>query len=366
MTPEQNRLIATTFQRYVFGAEDAIMRNRKLLALLKARGKVTMNNSGTKVDWGIKFKRAPVSGWAENDVLTFTQRNRWKRAELEWRGYVVTDSITKHQKEMNKGNEALIKITGEIAENLMDDMDEEFGNELYIDGNATGNSRRLHGIESFMGTDGTISGVPVGQPHDTYANLSTNLGDDGGAGGGTWANGTWPNGSGDAHYDFWSPLIVDYTNALWPQSTKTWAYTCETALRYGIVKGRKNKSMKNRTDVIVMEDELYRLFLEKQSAKERINIARNDGAKPTLQSLGYSDVFNFEGTEITSEFGVPVNTAYGWCMEYLELMSLQSKLFVPTGPDYSITTDSDRFKVDFLGNLKFRQIRYFTKWKNLS
>jgi hypothetical protein len=367
MTPEQTRIVNTTIHKYVRQEEDAVMRNRKLLALLKARGRVTFNNSGDLVDWKVRYKRAPVQGFAENDVLTFTQRDRWKTAQIEWRGYATTDSITKKQKLMNKSTEAIVKIYEGITEHLMEDIEEEFGTELYTNGYAAGNSKKIHGIESFMANSGAAAAGFIGQPSSTYAGISCVLGNYGG----NWSqNGSsqviWPTGIGDAHYDFWSPLIIDYTNTSWQAGTKTWPNTCNEALRYGIIKGKKNKSARSRTDVVVMNDELYRQFLDAQGTKERINFQRTDTQKATLLSLGYSDTFNYEGTEMTYEYGVSDNIAYGWCMDYVELMSLQGQLFVPEGPDFSISTQSWRFSIDFYGNLKFRNLRYFTKWMKIS
>jgi hypothetical protein len=41
--------------------------------------------------------------FSESDTLTFSRINRWKTAQLGWRGYAATDSITKFEKLKNKG-----------------------------------------------------------------------------------------------------------------------------------------------------------------------------------------------------------------------------------------------------------------------
>lgn len=359
-----SRIVNTTIHKYIREVEVNILRNRKLLALMKERGRLSFNHSGDIVDWKVKYKRAPMQGYADSDTLTFSRRDRWKTAQIDWRGYAATDSMTKLERLKNKNTEAIVKVYSEIASNLMDDMDDQFGDELYVDGNASGNSKRIHGIESFMGDTGT--GAAAGYivpPSDTYAGLSTVLGNYGGS----WSvNGSsqveWPTGTGDAHYDFFSPLIVDYTDTAWSASTKTWPNTCREAIRYGIIKGQKNRSKKGQLDLILLENELYRQFKNNCDTNERLTVSRGD-SKSGMYALGFTDVINLDGVDITYEYGVPSSLGYGWSMDNLELMSLQGQMFVPEGPDFDIAAQSYRFSIDFFGNTKFNP-RNFVKWVN--
>lgn len=358
-----SRIVNTTIHEYIREVEPAIMRNRKLLAMMKAKGRITFNHAGDLMDWKVKYKRAPMQGYADSDTLTFSRRDRWKTAQLEWRGYAATDSMTKLEKIKNKNTEAIVKVYSEIASSLMDDMDDQFGDELYIDGTQAANSKRIHGIASFMSTSGVQTYGYVGTPSSTYAGLSCVLGNYGGTWSSSGGNITWPTGTGDAHYDFWSPLVVSYTNASWSASTKTWPNTCKEALRFGILKGKKNKSKKGNLDIALFNDELYRQFLNKLDDAERLVVKRGD--PQSLYSLGFEDAINFDGCEVGYEYGVPLNYGYGWCMECLELCSLQPQMFVPEGPDFDIASQSYRFSIDFFGNLKFKQLRNFVSWQAL-
>lgn len=353
------RVVNTTIANYVKGEEVNILRNRKLLAMLKERGRITFNWGGDKMDWKVRYRRAPMQGYADTETLTFPRRDRWKTAHLDWRGYAATDSMTKGERLKNKGAQAIIDVYTQIARSLLDDMEESFCDELYIDGNASGNGKRIHGIESFLGTSGAAAGGFIATPSDTFANLLTDLGNYGG----TWT-GNWPAGSGDAHYDFWSPLIVDYTDTAWAASTKTWANTCIEALRYGIIKSQKNKSKKGSLDTIVLDGDLYREFLAKLDDKQRIVIQSN-ASNSTLIKLGFTDVQNFDGVDITWEFGVPATVGYGFNFDQMELRSQQGKLFVPEGPDYDIAGKSWRFSIDFYGNCTWNP-RFFLKFDNVT
>jgi hypothetical protein len=374
---EWSRIVNSTIHQFIREVEGNIVRNRKLLAMMKSRGRISFGHSGDLMDWKVRYKRAPMQGYADSDTLTFARRERLKTAQLDWRGYAATDSMTKKERLMNSNMEAIVKLYSEIASNLMDDMEDQFADELLIDGNATGNTKRIHGFKSWTGYSGAATKQPIGIPNDTYAGLSCSLGNYGGAwsstGSTSSSQGDWPSGAGDAHYDFWSPLIVDYTSAIsnsasagttgWTASTKTWPNTCREALRYGIIKGKKNKSKKGQLDLIMLNDELYRQLEDKIEANEKINVNRNDPLG--LFNLGFADTLNFDGVDVSYEYGVPAGEGYGWALEHAELCSLQKQLFVPEGPDFDISTQSWRFYIDFFGNMRANP-RYMVLWKNIS
>lgn len=345
------RVATTTIADYIREEEVNVLRNRKLPAMLKERGRITFNHSGTEMDWKVRWKRAPITGYADGDTLSFARKDRHKPATLGWRGYSATDSVTKFEQLQNRGKEAIINIFSTTAKMLMEDMEEHFAEEFYVDGNAAGNSKKLHGLESFLGNGGAAAAGYIATPSDTYAGLSTSLGNYGGS----WAtNGssqvTWPVGTGDAHYDFWSPLIVNYTSTAWSATTKTWPNTCVEALRFGITHAAKNKSKRGQVDMYLLDPQLYFQFKQAHESKQQINVNRGQAAG--LVALGFTDVMNFDGVDVTSEYGVPANVAYGIALGAMELCSMQDRLFVPDGPDMEISTKSYRFSIDMMGNLK--------------
>lgn len=356
---EWSRVVNTTISDFVKGEEANILRNRKMLALMKSRGRISFNHGGDKIVKRVRYKRAPMIGYTDGDTLTFSRRDRWKTTELDWRGYSVTDAMTKKERLMNKGAQQIIDIYADVARALMDDIDDQFGEEFYCDGNATGNSKRIHGIESFFGTNGVQANGYVMVNSDTYCGLRTDLGYYGGNWAQSGGNTTWPTGTGDAHYDFWSPTIVSYTNASFSAATDNWANNATEALRYGIIKAKKNKTKKGTLDYITLEDELYRLFLGVNDSRQQINV--NRGEAVGLVALGFTDTINFDGVDITSEYGMPSGIGYGLNVDQLSLMSLQGQLFVVEGPDYDIQTKAWRTSVDFFGNL-WGNPRYQVKW----
>jgi hypothetical protein len=343
-----SRVVNTTTRRYIRDVENNLMRNRRLMALLKSKNRITYGWSGTEMEWPVEYKRNQLDGYADGDTLTFSRKERWKKAVLGWRGYSMTDSMSKMERLENSGTEAIIKVYSTIATNLVKDMEEAFSEELYINGYLAANAKRFHGIESIFGY--TNTGFNVAQyvlaASQTYAGLNTQLN----AYGGTWS-GTWPTGRGTTEYDFWTPLIVNFGSTSFTASPNNdWAHSAHDAMRYGIIKSRRNKSLNGQLDVLMVDDEMFRIYLGVLDAKERIIVQRN-AAGSGLVKLGFGDVANLDGTDISWEYGSPANVGYGWNFSEFEIRSLQEGLFEPDGPDYDIGTKSWRFSIDCLGNI---------------
>lgn len=348
---EWSRVVNTTISDFVKGEEVNILRNRKMLALMKARGRITFNHGGTSIVKRVRYKRAPMIGYADGDSLTFSRRDRWKTAEQEWRGYSVTDAMSKKERLMNKNAQQIIDLYADVGKALVDDINDGFGEEFYVDGNATGNTKKIHGIESFFGAGSPATNGYIVSPSDTYMNLKTDLGNYGGSWATSGGNVTWPTGTGDSHYDFWSPLLVSYTNASFAASSDTWANNCVEALRFALIKGKKNKTKTGATDYVTLEDEMYRLYLGAIDSKQQIHVMPNSGQEASLISLGFKDVTYFDGAEVTYEYGMPSGVGYGLNVDQMELMSLQAQLFVVEGPEYDLQTKSWKTSVDFFGNM---------------
>lgn len=345
-----SRITNTTIKNYIREREVNTLRNRKLTALLKKKGRYTFGWSGVRMDWKIKYKRVRPVPSADGDILVFDRKDRYKTAEQEWRGYAATDSMTKGEFLKNRNKEAIIRIYSTIAEDLMDDLEDTFSEEFYVNGYLAANNKRLHGLDSFMGYT-LNAGNGAATPTSVYAGLSCQPG----YYGGTWDPGTlpaWPHGRGDAQYDFWSPIIVDYTDALFDPTTHTWANNCVDAVSFAIIKSKKSKSQRGQLDVIFMDDEMFRTYIKGIRTKERIIVERTANESPLI-AMGFTDVVNQDGVDLTFEFGIPPNSGYGFNCDMMELRSQQAQVFVPEGPDFDIASRSWRFSIDFYGNLVF-------------
>jgi hypothetical protein len=359
MANDWARLVNTTTAQYLKDAEPLILRDRKLLALMESKGRIKFNSFGTELDWKLEFKEAPLQAFADGDTVTFARRDRYKTAKLPFRAYIMTDTMSQQERLQNRGPAQIVNLYGNVIQLMIQNFGNQFGDQLYVDGNAAGNTRKIHGIESFMGvnTAAQASATGFAQPSDTFADLSTVPGNYGG----TWT-GSWPQGSGESHYDFYSPILVNYTDATagaYTATTKTWPNTCIPALRKGITKSNKSKSKSGKLDMILLEDQLFEDL--KNAIPQNLQIYRNE--KVGLVALGFTDVIQFDGVDITTEFGMPSATGYGFNTMQMEMHSLQDRLFVSVGPTWDEGTQNWRFQLTYYGNVKWMP-KFFVKWKD--
>jgi hypothetical protein len=356
------RSIATTIVNHLREEEVASLRKYKVFAALEGSGNIRTNMSGRGFDWEIQYRNHNPSGNNGETPRSFARQNLWKNAELEYRGAQVTDAIYKKEMLENRSAQALVNVAGKMASRLLTSMEQYLAKEWVVDGYTAGNELRFHGIESFMGTNGTINvstgaqrtanaADPFGYASDTYAGLSTVLG----AYGGSQKSGVWPNGEADPEYDFYSPVIVNHTSTYFGGST--WAANCVKAVREAIHQTRRNDTKEDQVDMVLLDRRLFIDFLNTLDAKERVIVSRTNG----LRSYGFTDVFELDGVEISGENSIPANTGYGMAIGNMELLCMENQLMVSEGPFYDEQTQQFRYVVSTLGNLKFKTPRNFFK-----
>jgi hypothetical protein len=356
------RSIATTIVNHLREEEVASLRKYKVFAALEGSGNIRTNMSGRGFDWEIQYRLHNPSGNNGETPRSFARQNLWKNAELEYRGAQVTDAIYKKEMLENRSAQALVNVAGKMASRLLTSMEQYLAKEWVVDGYTAGNELRFHGIESFMGTNGTINvstgaqrtanaADPFGYPSDTYAGLSTVLG----AYGGSQKSGVWPNGEADPEYDFYSPVIVNHTSTYFGGST--WAANCVKAVREAIHQTRRNETKEDQVDMVLLDRRLFIDFLNALDSKERVIVSRTNG----LRSYGFTDVFELDGVEISGEGSIPANTGYGMAIGNVELLCMENQLMVSEGPFYDEQTQQFRYVVSTLGNLKFKTPRNFFK-----
>lgn len=355
------RLFNTTLAEHRQGMEENMMRNYQMGALLESNGRVTYNHSGNGFDWNIQFKLPPASGNTGEQTRNFVRRNYNKVANLDWRGYEVTDSMTWFEFLANKGEEGIVKIFDNMVGNLTKGLKQHFGRQYYVDGNATGNETCWHGFESMFGrTSNKTIDITNGAertanqadaicvPSDTYAGISTVLGTYGGE---QETSTPWPHGVASPEYDFWSPLIIVFDSTEFGATDDKFDKGDE-AIRYGLTHSQRNLGgLDEQTTQVFLDRELFRAFKKAQGAKEEIVV--DNASQGTLRSLGFKNSFIFDGVEITSENGVPNRVGYGININKVELASMDSTL-LKTEAEWDMRTQSYNAVVSTLSNIVFK------------
>ena len=339
------RIRTSVINEYIRKRIEPIYRKDAFMAKLKSAGRITYGHGGEKVEWRPRFRRRTITAGDGNPVsISFPQTNTKKQATLEWVNYNLGESYTKFEKLVSQNKEtAIFKIAEDAVNEMVDDFMEDFRLKLYTDGNA-GDGNDLSGLETWMGSTGSVitDGV-CADPSDTYAGLSTLLGNYGG----DWTADTsdaWPTGTGDTEYHFWSPVLVDYTNTKFAGTAATWQYNWQKAIRYALTYG---EVLQRQTyDLILLNPELLRIAKDSLDAIQQLEVTQNSD----LTKLGHKTV-QFDGHELVTEYGVPSAVGYLLSFDNLELMSMQKQL-VGRMEDTDITTATDLKAIDFYGQMK--------------
>lgn len=365
-----SRTAATTLAKHIRDVEESMLRNYQMGALLEAAGRVNYNNSGEGFDWPVQYRLHKVEGNTGETQRNFTRYNLWKTANMQYRGYQATDSMYFREFLSNRGEEGVIKVFDNFVERLEQSITHALATEYYIDGAATGNEQSWHGLESLFdiqsgGANQTINSSTgatraadaadfVGSPQGTYAGISTGIGLSGGE---NEADQIWPKGVADSEYDFWSPLVVNTTCTGFGGASPTWALQGDEAMRYAIINAQRNSSKNGQITNIFLDRQLYMELLNLIDGKEQIQIT----SEQSLRALGFKNVLNFDGIEVSWEAAIPSGVGYGINYDNIELKSMDGSLLRSEGPEYDIHSQGFNAVVSTLSNLKFSSPRNFFK-----
>jgi hypothetical protein len=341
------RIESSVIKRQLRIRVEPIFRQSALMAEFKARGRISYGHHGSSFVWRPRFRRRSITaGDAMPNSIDFPATNVRVKAELPWRIYHLGEHYTKFEVLVSQNRDTAIHdIAGELLNQIVDDFLEDLRLKFYLDGNAAATSKDMHGLESFFSVSGLVTNSRVGNPNDTYAGLATTLGDKGGSWTPNASNG-WPTGTGDTEYCYWSPLVVDYTNANFPGSTHNWYYQWQPAVRYGFT----YLGLLQRTvpTLLLVNGELLRQMKDSLESTERFVLSETAGSN--LTNVGFKTLA-YEGLEVTTEYGVPDAVGYLLNLDKLELMSMQKQLVDWTSDD-DITASTKMMAVDAYLNLR--------------
>lgn len=351
--PSTLRILKTTRENWSENLADATIEMHPMLKLMQGAGNLVYNCDGTDLKWTVQYKERVLTPYADFDDLAFNRTDIYQTASLDTRGYKLVDAISEKEMLQNKGKHAIIKIFGRMAE----DMQKQAGNrlcaEFYVDGNATGNGKRFHGIESFMSyTSQTASDELATTLNDTYGGLST-------------AKGNYGGSSGERSYDFWSPVIVS-TN----RTGTAWSTDADQFLRRAIVDMSRSQLKSESLDLILLTRDSYRALLNLLDSKERVMVDKSDVG---IRKFGFKDTVNFDGVDVTFDPDIPSTDAYsdtvrgyGLTTSKMKLKLLGDSLWHASGDDFDVSKQSFTWWVGLYGNLVFESPKHFAKFVDLA
>ena len=352
---------------YLKGRADNTIRNRLLLTLLAKNGRIKYNASSHKLYWDVKAGQRVIEAYGDDGVINFQRSDLHEQLNIDWRGYKMSDRMTEKQRLMLGDLTAIINRYSGIAEDMMDDLQDGFCGELFIDGYDAANTNRLHGLESFFAKGTTPAADRVGKPDDTYGGHSTAVA----TRGGTWSSNLstspnanlatdWPDGNGTADYDWNSPKLINYASSNWGTGSTTWADNCERVLGQTTIWTTLTGGKKGRPTIYLLSGDLFYEYQNKMRAKYRISVPHSEA-----NDLGFTDTLNQDGVMIQADFDVPAGTGYGLNINQMCLESLDNVLFSSRGPEYDINTDGYLWLIGFFGNARYN-VKHFSKLADFS
>lgn len=338
LVPVSARIKTTTLNAYLRKRIELVYPRSPGLATLRAFKRISFNHSGREVHWFPRIRRRELeSGLGEQITVAFVATNTRVEARLPWRHYHLTERISRYERLVNKGKEALAGIVETVANELVNDFNASFQRKIYANANATG-SLDIAGLETFTQPGAAISGSPCRNGSGTFAGISLALG----ALGGAWS-GNWPMGSGDAEYSAWTSMMVQTNGSFFSGSTDSWKNNWQEQIRFAKTYLTMLYDVNPR--VLLVNPELLRQAADSLKSTYRLEVT----AKSPLVDLGIRTL-QFEGVEMVADSAVPANVGYLFDPDYLELMCLTGQLFERTQDD-DITTQTELIRLDFDGQL---------------
>jgi hypothetical protein len=347
---------------------DLTFRRRLWLKMLQMHGRIQYNADSFACVWNVEKSQPEVSQAPDGGDLDFQEHDAEDQLTIPVRGYRATDMLTEKKREMNKGPTAITNYYKEKSARLAKSVMHKLYGELYIDGEASGNLDRFHGIQSFMGDDGaTVAGDKIARPSQTYAGQSTATGAEGtwddtlGAGNqpNTTISTDWPIGKGSAEYDWLSPLLVNWGSSAWASESAKWIDNAEDVLRFARVMQTNRGAKEDNQSVPFMHMLSSDLFVDFQTyyaARTRLDIPHADSVK-----LGFGNLMNFEGDIVHYESDTPPGVGYGICSNQMDMFILKDKLISSEGPEWDITKMAYLYLAWTYGNLRF-QPKFFSRY----
>ena len=187
--------------------------------------------------------------------------------------------------------------------------------------------------------------------------------------GGSWNPGSlpgWPHGRGDAQYDFWSPIVVDYGDTLFGNA----------APNNNLDEQRRRGDLARHHQVEEVQEPEWPTRRHLHRRRDVPHLHRHhasEGAHPR-RALGRVIAPDRPGVRRRHQrgrhrrhLGVRHHARLRLRLQLRpdEVRSQQAQVFVPEGPDQDIATKSWRFTVDFFGNTVWNP-NFFVAFKKLT
>ena len=308
-------IISTTIQSRSGVLADSVTKNNALLSKLKARGNVKPFSGGNVILQELMYNDASTqnaSSYSGYDTIDITPNSPISAAQFDLKQYAAAVSISGLEQLQNAGKEQIIDMLEGRVQVAEAQLMNQISAGVYSDG--TGN-----GGKDITGLATAISTAP-------------NSGTYGGINRATWS--------------FWRNVAFDATTDGGAAATSANIQSYMNRVAVQLVRGT------DRPDMIVADNNYYRLFLESLQAIQRITSESSAGAGFTsIKYMGAGldcDVFLDGGIGGS----IATNRMYFINSKFMFLRPHSQRNFVPIGGDrQSVNQDAIVRLIGWAGNL---------------
>lgn len=326
-SPNLSEIVTTTLRNRSGKLADNVTRNNALLSRLKDRGRARPFSGGRTIVEEISYaQNGTYKRYSGYEVLNIAPSDVFTAAEFPIRQSAVAVSISGLEMLQNSGKEAVIDLLESRIRNAEDTFMNGLAFDVYSAGTDTGQITGLQALVSTAPSSGTIGGIDRGT-WQFWRNIAYSSVTDGGAAA-TSAN------------------IQRYMNTVAIQ----------------LVAGNR------ATDLIVADNNYFRLYLESLQAIQRVTDEKSAGAG--FSSLKYYgsgrsiDVVldggfqGYAGDTNPATGGAPTNTMYFLNTDYIFYRPHRDRNMVPLDPDrFSVNQDAMVKLIGWAGNMTISNSR---------
>jgi hypothetical protein len=309
--PNISELISTTLNSRTGEFADNVLKNNALLVRLKEKGKVKLARGGTSIYQELSYAENGTFQYYDGyDPLNVGASDVLTSAEFAWKQAAVAVTISGKEERINSGKEAIIDLLESRIDNAQSTLMNNISSGIYSDGTGSG-GKQIGGLQLLVAdtpTSGTVGGINRATASNAFwRNITYDATTDGGAAAAA-AN------------------IQRYMNTVYIQ----------------LVRGT------DRPDLIVADNNYWRLYLESLQAIQRITSDKM--AQAGFMSLKYMDA----DVVLDGGFGAvaPANHMYFLNTKYIFYRPHAECNMVPLSPDRFATNQDAHVKlVGWMGNM---------------
>lgn len=304
-------IVTTTLRNRTGKLADNVTKNNALLNRLKKKGKVKTVSGGRTIVQELEYaENGTFKRYSGYEALNIAPSDVFTGAEFNYAQAAVAVSISGLEMIQNSGEEAIIDLLESRIANAEKTLTNNIALDCYSDGTADG-GRQIGGLQLLVDTTpatGVVGGIDASTTVGSFwRNIAYSAATDGGAAA-TSAN------------------IQSYMNRLYVQ----------------LVRGA------DRPDLIVADNNYFRLYLESLQAIQRI--------QSTDEGMAGFDALKYMGSDVVLDGGygggAPTNSMYFLNTDYIYFRPHVDRFFTPLGDDrFAVNQDAMVKLIGFAGNM---------------